>query len=114
MSSSGLRFLLIAATVAGLLAVGANVWLWHRWQPPPGQATPTAASRIGGPFDLVDQNSDRRGATGFRGHYMLVRVGYTNCPDVCSVALDTVSRAGGFQGTYARGRTLGGLCRPCE
>ncbi len=93
MGFSLLRLLRIAATVVGLLAAGATAWLWLQWQAPPQQAAPAPALQVGGAFDLVDQNGDPRSAAGFRGQYMLVQFGYTYCPDVCSVALDKMSRA---------------------
>jgi len=87
------RTLLIAATAVSLLSAGATVWLWSQWQAPLQQATQTGTPQVGGPFDLIDQNGNSRSAAGFRGQYMLVQFGYTYCPDVCSVALDTMSRA---------------------
>ncbi len=92
------RLLLIATTAVSLLGAGATIWLWSQWQAPPQRAArisaPQApAPQVGGPFDLIDQNGDPRSAAGFRGQYMLVQFGYTTCPDVCSVALDTMSRA---------------------
>ena len=76
-----------------LLAAGTTAWLWRQLQAPPQQAVSTPAFQLGGAFDLVDQNGDPRSAAGFHGQYMLVQFGYTYCPDVCSVALDTMSRA---------------------
>jgi protein SCO1/2 len=87
------RRLSIAATIVALLAAGTTAWLWRQWQAPPQQAVSTPAFQLGGPFDLVDQNGNLRNAADFRGQYMLVQFGYTYCPDVCSVALDTMSRA---------------------
>jgi protein SCO1/2 len=87
------RLLLIAITAVSLLGAGATIWLWSQWQATPQQAALTPALQVGGPFDLIDQNGDPRSAAGFRGQYMLVQFGYTTCPDVCSVALDTMSRA---------------------
>ncbi len=87
------RLLLIAATVASLLGAGTTVLLWSQLQAPPRQAASAPAAQIGGPFELVDQHGNPRSAADFRGQYMLVQFGYTYCPDVCSVALDTMSRA---------------------
>jgi protein SCO1/2 len=93
------RLLLIAATAASLLGAGATIYLWPKWQTPPKQSAPAtpgapaSGALIGGDFDLVDQNGNPRSAAGFRGQYMLVQFGYANCPDVCSIALDTMSRA---------------------
>ncbi len=87
------RLLLIAATVASLLGAGTTVLLWSQLQVPPRQAASAPAAQIGGPFELVDQHGNPRSAADFRGQFMLVQFGYTYCPDVCSVALDTMSRA---------------------
>ncbi len=87
------RLLLIAATAASLLGAGATIYLWPKWQTPPKQSAQSSAALIGGDFDLVDQNGNPRSDAGFRGQYMLVQFGYANCPDVCSIALDTMSRA---------------------
>ena len=87
------RFLLIAATAVSLLGAGATILLWSQLQAPPRQAASTPSALIGGPFDLVDQYGNPRSAADFRGQYMLVQFGYTYCPDVCSVALDTMARA---------------------
>ena len=93
MSISLPRLLLIAAAAVSLLGAGATILLWSEWQPPSKQAATSPSVQIGGAFDLVDQNGDPRSAAGFRGQYMLVQFGYTTCPDVCSVALHTMSRA---------------------
>jgi len=87
------RLLRTSAAIVGVLAAGATIWLWLQWQAPPRQAATTPAIQIGGPFDLIDQFGKPRSAAGFRGHYMLVQFGYSYCPDVCSIALDTMSRA---------------------
>jgi protein SCO1/2 len=42
---------------------------------------PLAGSTVGGPFSLIDQDSD------FNGRYRLVYFGFANCPDVCPVDL---------------------------
>ncbi len=87
------RLLLIAAAAVSVLGAGATMVLWSQLQAPPQQAALTSAPQVGGPFDLVDQNDKPRNAAGFLGQYMLVQFGYTYCPDVCSVALDTMGRA---------------------
>ena len=87
------RLLLIAAAAVSVLGAGATMVLWSKLQAPPQQAALTSAPQVGGPFDLVDQNGKPRNAAGFLGQYMLVQFGYTYCPDVCSVALDTMGRA---------------------
>ena len=61
------------------------------WQGPVEDAVGTAA--IGGPFTLTDQNGKPRSDADFRGQYMLVFFGYTNCPDVCPTTLQTLTDA---------------------
>lgn len=48
---------------------------------------------IGGPFTLVDQDGRSRRDTDFRGRHLLVYFGYTACPDLCPLGLDTISEA---------------------
>lgn len=48
---------------------------------------------IGGGFALVDQNGDRKTEQDFRGRFMLVYFGYTFCPDMCPLGLQTITAA---------------------
>jgi protein SCO1/2 len=78
--------LLLVAAVLGVLG----------WQiidrSGPGAAAGGVAT-IGGPFNLTDQNGQRRTEADFRGQIMLVYFGYTHCPDVCPTELQTMSDA---------------------
>ena len=47
----------------------------------------------GGPFALTDQFGKPRSDADFRGQYMLVFFGFTNCPDICPIELQTMSDA---------------------
>jgi cytochrome oxidase Cu insertion factor (SCO1/SenC/PrrC family) len=47
----------------------------------------------GGPFVLTDQFGKPRSDADFRGQYMLVFFGFTNCPDICPIELQTMSDA---------------------
>lgn len=51
---------------------------------------PLEGARIGGPFTLTDQDGHRRRDTDFAGRYRIVYFGYTFCPDVCPVDMQTV------------------------
>lgn len=77
-------FLTFVATVAGL----AGGYLMFR-----GEKTDTPVAAIGGPFDLVDHTGKPRTDADFRGRLLLVYFGYTNCPDVCPIGLQTMAAA---------------------
>lgn len=55
-----------------------------------GQALPFD---FGGPFQLVDHNGKPRSDKDFRGRFLLVFFGYTNCISICPIDLDLMSRA---------------------
>jgi cytochrome oxidase Cu insertion factor (SCO1/SenC/PrrC family) len=42
---------------------------------------------IGGPFKLTDDKGGAVGNADYRGHWMLVFFGYSNCPDECPLAV---------------------------
>ena len=80
----------VAAAVAVLACLGAVAFTLPRsvtTSVTGGQAL------IGGPFSLVDQNGRGVSAEDFRGRFMLVYFGYTFCPDVCPLELQTMTAA---------------------
>ncbi len=52
-----------------------------------------SAPTIGGPFALTDQFGKPRTDADFHGQYMLVFFGFSNCPDICPIELQTMSDA---------------------
>src|SRR5215470_3421792 len=54
---------------------------------------PQEAPLIGGAFTLTDQFGKTRTDADFRGQFLLVFFGFTHCPDVCPVELQTLSDA---------------------
>jgi protein SCO1/2 len=58
-----------------------------------GNNKPTTNSiiQIGGPFTLIDHNSQIVTEKSYAGKYLLVFFGYTFCPDVCPTSLTTIS-----------------------
>jgi cytochrome oxidase Cu insertion factor (SCO1/SenC/PrrC family) len=70
--------LILAALTGGLLWRMAD-------QTAQDDTVPTAA--VGGPFALLDQDGHRKTDKDFRGHWVLLYFGYTNCPDVCPTTL---------------------------
>ena len=48
---------------------------------------------IGGPFTLTDQSGKAVTEQDYRGRFMLVYFGYTFCPDMCPLGLQTIAQA---------------------
>jgi cytochrome oxidase Cu insertion factor (SCO1/SenC/PrrC family) len=48
---------------------------------------------VGGPFELIDQNGNRRTDADFRGKLLIVYFGYTHCPDICPTDLAQIGLA---------------------
>ena len=48
---------------------------------------------IGGPFSLTGGDGSRVNDREFRGQYLLVFFGYTNCPDLCPAAMNNIAGA---------------------
>jgi protein SCO1/2 len=85
------------AAVLVALALVAAAALGYVFLVPSAERTATAQQQgtvpIGGPFSLVDQTGKRVTEKDFRGKFMLVYFGYTFCPDVCPLGLQTVVQA---------------------
>lgn len=79
--------LALAAILAG--------WVWQAGDrmAGAGRFDVSGTADIGGPFSLIDQNGQKRTDADFRGRYMLVYFGYSNCPDVCPVSLGVIADA---------------------
>ena len=59
----------------------------------PAEEAPLKGARIGGPFALTDQNGRTVRDSDFAGRYRVIYFGYTFCPDVCPVDLQTIGLA---------------------
>jgi protein SCO1/2 len=77
-----------AVALVSVVVVVAILGYWT-WRNVAGDAVPT----IGGSFALTDQFGKPRTDADFRGQYMLVFFGFTNCPDICPIELQTMSDA---------------------
>ena len=79
------RLLLLAPSgVLALGLAGAAAYLSFR---------PEQAAAIGGPFTLLDGNGRTVTERQFRGRWMLLYFGYTQCPDACPTALQDMANA---------------------
>jgi protein SCO1/2 len=81
------RPLVIVAAFAGSLVVGLMLMLWALG----GMKSVTAASAIGGPFQLTDQSGQTVTEKNLLGHPTLIMFGFTHCPDVCPTELFEIS-----------------------
>ncbi len=59
----------------------------------PYTARTTGADLIGGEFILTDHNGKQVSDKDFRGKYLLIFFGFTNCPKVCPLGLHTIVQA---------------------
>ncbi len=80
-------YAVMGLTVAVLL-IGAGAFMWLT-----DSSSRNAAFGIGGPFTLQDGAGKTVTDRDFRGKYMLVYFGYTHCPDVCPITLNTIAEA---------------------
>jgi len=75
-----------AAVVSLLLAIGLVTFgAWQALRPA------EAPALIGGAFSLTDQFGKTRTDADFRGKFLLVFFGFTHCPDICPIELQTLS-----------------------
>jgi protein SCO1/2 len=79
--------LALGAFVAGLVLFSAVIFIVTGRGPAPI----TMPSAVGGPFQLVDQNSKPITDQDLKGQPFLVFFGFTHCPDVCPTTLFEVS-----------------------
>ena len=84
---------LAAMLVVAVMAVVAVVGV--RWLMPAAEDESGTSSEalIGGPLTLSDQTGKRVTDQDYRGRLMLVYFGYTFCPDVCPLGLQTIATA---------------------
>ncbi len=80
------------ATV-GILAVALLMLAsGYFWLVGAGRGAPTQAA-IGGPFELVQGDGQMVTDRSFRGKYLLIYFGYTQCEDVCPTTLASMAAA---------------------
>ena len=91
----GLIALLVLAIIVRELGFGGNIALAP--SSGGGAASDTAAVpagvAIGGPFHLIDDKGRAVTHADYRGRWVLVFFGYTNCPDECPLTLQKMAAA---------------------
>ena len=68
---------------------------------PAGMAVVASGVPIGGPFKLIDHNGRPTIDAAYRGRWMLVFFGYTDCPDDCPLTLQKMAIALNALGSLA-------------
>lgn len=48
--------------------------------------------KVGGPFELINQDGEKWSSENMKGRYSLVYFGFSHCPDICPDELDKMSR----------------------
>ena len=86
------RIMLFIAAMVIAVAVGLTINTLFFSQNSDGRRTVGVAA-IGGPFELLDHKGKTVRDSDFRGTYLLVMFGFTNCPDVCPTGLQLISEA---------------------
>ncbi len=81
----------------GAVAILAALAVWH-WTENDGAGMlgsfkATSGASIGGPFTLTDHEGNAVTEADFLGHHTLVYFGYTFCPDVCPMELQSITEA---------------------
>ncbi len=80
-------------SIVALLALLALAWQWGLLSPTNQRSGMMGVARVGGPFNLVDQDGKARTEKDFAGRLMLTYFGYSFCPDVCPTALQAMTVA---------------------
>jgi protein SCO1 len=81
--SLGLFLVALAAAVGALVLTRARE----------GGLTRSSSASIGGPFTLIDNTGKTVTDQTYRGKWLLIYFGYTNCPDACPTALTNIGVA---------------------
>lgn len=80
--------------LVALAGIGtAALWLSDRAGVPMAGRSPIAGEGVSADFELTDHNGMIQTDEDFRGRWMLVFFGFTNCPDVCPTGLATIAQA---------------------
>lgn len=82
----------LAGLLVGIVILFAVIYM-PQTQTNNNTATTSGKVLIGGTFTLTDTEGNNVHDTDFRGKLMLVYFGFTYCPDICPLGLQTISEA---------------------
>lgn len=86
-----LRMILWSAVVMAMLVIGI-VFVASEGHRPAAAVETSTTSGFRADFELTDHTGLSKTAEAFRGRWMLVFFGFTNCPDVCPLGLSTIAQ----------------------
>ena len=98
------KFRLAVIAAAFALLIGLAGYNWYSSLNPRANVTTSQvdpAVRIGGPFTLTDQDGKAVDQTILNGKWTAVFFGFTYCPDVCPVTLQSLARTKAAMGKQA-------------
>ena len=91
------RLVFLAGAVLAVLALATAGWILTvkltEKQTLAGPGLVAMPASLGGPFDLTDHDGRQITEAAFAGHLTLVYFGYSYCPDICPMSLQTIATA---------------------
>jgi protein SCO1/2 len=91
------RLVFLAGAVLAIVALATTGWILAtkltEEETLAGPGLIVMPAHLGGPFELTDHNGERATEATFAGHPTLVYFGYSYCPDICPMTLQTVATA---------------------
>jgi len=95
----------LVLSIAALIAATSGIWLGQTFtdnntndsiKPAAIQGAIYPQAKIINNFELIDQISNKITKNSFLGHWSLIFVGYTHCPDVCPTTLAVMNQVDEF------------------
>lgn len=91
------RLVFLAGAVLAVFALATTAWILTveltEEETLAGRGLVVMPASLGGPFELTDHRGEPVTQARFAGHLTLVYFGYSYCPDICPLSLQTVGAA---------------------
>ncbi|XP_005107766.1 protein SCO1 homolog, mitochondrial [Aplysia californica] len=83
--------LLIVAGIGGVFLIGMNyVKKEKELERQIAKNRKMGKAKLGGDWELTDHHGNRRSSVDFRGQWILIYFGFTNCPDICPEEIEKI------------------------
>jgi protein SCO1 len=83
----------VAAALLGAMVLILTLYLPGVRPPAPAITMASGTVAIGGPFALTDTKGNAVTEASLAGRYSLIFFGFTHCPDICPLTLQTITQA---------------------